>query len=496
MSPSYSLRAALLSITLLSHLHRAFKSPMIRAAKAGRIIGSVKYSVQVLNRGWTSYVAVSVLGFGAGVVSYVPTCQSSLATSYVVVPSMLVAVGSVVQMEVSEFGESSDEDLDAESGACSTSSNGEFEDEDAETDVEGQGVIYARVSSNEQAEEGYGLETQISDLREIADQEDIALVREPIKDAGESGTDFERDGIKEVFRLATEGEITHLLVDDADRLGRSAPQTVYFVHVLQTKCDVNIVTSAGELDTTQIHGLIEMTMKALSSHMAAQERARKANRSRVRRFIDDKQWLSWFQQVPVGYQERDDGWIQPNTDEIPLVEEMFSRFVECESYAATRRHLRDRYEDVLSKPFTRGQVKRHLQKRVYVGEPTIPVDGIEDDEAEKSVEDPELALVDGDTYETAQEIIHEKTRTNSTDESGIDVDFLIEEFGLFPVLESSPVVAILCPDCGSRMVKNGQRNLSGALKRHNYICTSGDCGTQRRFPYLSEYKEIRQEGGE
>jgi hypothetical protein len=181
---------------------------------------------------------------------------------------------------------------------------------------------------------------------------------------------------------------------------------------------------------------------------------------------------------------------------VPLVEEMFSRFVECESYAATRRYLHDAYEDTLSKPLTRGQVKRLLQKRIYVGEPTIPVDAIEEDVTEKSVEDPELALVDEDTFETAQEAIQEKSQANSTDDSGIDVDFLIEEFGLFPVLESSPVVAVVCPDCKSVMVKNGQRDRTGDLKRHNYICTGDGCETQRRFPYLFEYEEIRGESNE
>lgn len=504
---------SLLSTTRSRALGRTLKRRMKKAALAVRIIRRVKCSVQGLNRGWASYGTVGALAVGAGLASYATVGPSARPASYVV-PSMLAA-GTVVQTEMDEFAAADDDAAEATdeptepSGDDATGATDEptepsddeadgdeaktaTENDDDDEEAAGRGVIYARVSSNEQVESGYGLETQVSDLREIAEERNVELVREPIKDAGESGTDFERDGIKEVFQLATEGEITHLLVDDADRLGRSAPQTVYFVYVLQTKCDVTILTSAGELDTTQIHGLVEMTMKALSSHMAAQERARKANRSRVRRFTDDKQWLSWFKQVPVGYLERDDGWIEPHADEVPLAEAMFTRFVECESYAATRRYLRDAYADTLSKPLTRGQVKRHLQKRVYIGEPTIPVDGIEDDETKKSVEDPDLALVDEDTFETAQELIEEKSRANSTDEDTIDVDFLTEEFGLFPVLDSSPVVAVLCPDCRSEMVKNGQRNLSGDFKSHNYICTSDDCDTQRRFPYRSEYECIHK----
>lgn len=457
---------------------------MMRSAKAVLIIPLVKYPVQHLNSTSTSYAACFILLGETLPPSYVTASATPLATaggfhasplqfSVSISLALGLVLGTTVQAEVGEF----------------TNSETTRSDTDNDDAPDKRGIIYARVSSNEQADSGYSLEAQVEDLKKKAEKNGISLVDSPILDEGESGTNFDRDGIKEVFRLASSGEISYLLVDDADRLGRTTPETLYFIHLLQTECEVEILTSAGRLDTTQIQGLIETTMRTLMSHVAVKGRARKATNTRIHRFIEQRQWSTWFHTVPLGYKERDDGWIAKDKDEVEIAKDLFNHFLESESYSVTTRYLNKTYQDYLESPLTRSQIKQLLQKPVYKGKPTIPVNSVNKEESKRSVDDTELAIVDADMFDSVQLTIAQISKSNSTDSEAVDVDELIDEFGLFPVIKSSPVVKVVCPNCESVMVKNGQRNLNGEVKSHNYLCKN--CDSQRRYPYQKEYRDIQ-----
>lgn len=481
---------------LSSRLHRTLNMDMIRPALTDRIIGLYISSVQRLSGevtvGLISYILSVLGGFsesylsvvsGGCWISYLAEFGRGISESYLVLVLVFVGVGVVVQSEMSEFADD-DGKGGGEEGAM----------------VERQGDIYTRVSSYEQAKTGRSLESQVSELKELAEEMGVSLVRSPIKDDGESGMNFDRDGIKQVFRDASEDRITFLFVDDVDRIGRNAPKTIYFIYVLRTEFEVTIVTPSGTLDPTTTNGLMELTLKAVMAHIETDSRSQSSMRSCVDRFLKEKQWGTWFQNIPVGYSENDGGWLEVEPREVEIAEELFEYFVEVESYAPTRRHLNNKYEDVLNDSLSKYEVKSWLQNPVYVGKPTIPVDSAREDEEEEeaSVTDAELQIIDEELFERAQQVVDRIARANETDEEVKDVDDFIAMFGLFPVVESSPIVKLVCPNCGSEMDKNGQRDLDGDLKVHNYICTNEECGEdrtsprQRKFPYLREYEKMQR----
>jgi DNA invertase Pin-like site-specific DNA recombinase len=78
-----------------------------------------------------------------------------------------------------------------------------------------------------------------------AEEFDIDLISDPIIDEGKTGTNFDRAGIKRVFRLAAAGELSYLLVDHVFRIGRNAPETLYYIYVLRDDCDVKFITKNG-----------------------------------------------------------------------------------------------------------------------------------------------------------------------------------------------------------------------------------------------------------
>ena len=80
-------------------------------------------------------------------------------------------------------------------------------------------ILYARVSTDEQARSGYSLTQQLEALREYALREGYQIVKE-ISDPGQSGASLERPGIDEVRALVREATVSLVLAQDRDRFAR------------------------------------------------------------------------------------------------------------------------------------------------------------------------------------------------------------------------------------------------------------------------------------
>ncbi len=71
-------------------------------------------------------------------------------------------------------------------------------------------VLYARVSTDEQARSGYSLAQQMEALREHAEREGYEVLEE-VSDPGQSGASLERPGMDRVRDLVTGGGVTVVL---------------------------------------------------------------------------------------------------------------------------------------------------------------------------------------------------------------------------------------------------------------------------------------------
>jgi site-specific DNA recombinase len=80
-------------------------------------------------------------------------------------------------------------------------------------------VLYARVSTDEQARSGYSLAQQIEALRAHAVREGYEVL-EAVQDAGQSGASLERPGMDRVRDLVAAGGVSVVLAQDRDRIAR------------------------------------------------------------------------------------------------------------------------------------------------------------------------------------------------------------------------------------------------------------------------------------
>ena len=81
-------------------------------------------------------------------------------------------------------------------------------------------VLYARVSTEEQAKTGYSIPEQLRELRSYAAREGYRIVEEVVDD-GHSGADPHRPGLRRVMKLAEAGAMKAVLAKKRNRLFRS-----------------------------------------------------------------------------------------------------------------------------------------------------------------------------------------------------------------------------------------------------------------------------------
>ena len=80
-------------------------------------------------------------------------------------------------------------------------------------------ILYARVSTDEQARSGYSLAQQLEALREHAAREGYEVIEE-VQDPGLSGASLERPGMDRVRDLVAAGGVSVVLAQDRDRFAR------------------------------------------------------------------------------------------------------------------------------------------------------------------------------------------------------------------------------------------------------------------------------------
>ena len=93
-------------------------------------------------------------------------------------------------------------------------------------------TIYARVSTKEQAEEGYSLASQLKVLREYATQHQLELVKEFVIPESASGRQ-KRTTFKEMMEYCKKRKVDHILCEKVDRITRNLQYAVWIDGWLQ-----------------------------------------------------------------------------------------------------------------------------------------------------------------------------------------------------------------------------------------------------------------------
>jgi DNA invertase Pin-like site-specific DNA recombinase len=137
-------------------------------------------------------------------------------------------------------------------------------------------IGYTRVSTAEQADSGLGLDAQEHAIREACDRRGWELVQ-VIQDAGRTGANLKRPGIRKALTLIARGHADGLVVAKLDRVSRSSTDTALLVDWFTHEARADFVALDVEFaDTTSPMGKLLVGIVAL---MAEWERSMTAQRT-------------------------------------------------------------------------------------------------------------------------------------------------------------------------------------------------------------------------
>src|SRR5215208_5925421 len=126
-------------------------------------------------------------------------------------------------------------------------------------------ILYTRVSTEDQAEEGYSLPEQVRDLTRYAKAQGYAVLGEPIEDDGYSGRTMNRPGLALVRELAEDGAFDVLLVAKWNRLFRRGAYQDLFIAEMKL-AGIDVISLDGQKNDTPAGKLFNRMMADFSEY--------------------------------------------------------------------------------------------------------------------------------------------------------------------------------------------------------------------------------------
>lgn len=225
--------------------------------------------------------------------------------------------------------------------------------------------IYARVSTAEQAQEGYSIDEQVARLTKYAEAHGRNDVIRYV-DGGFTGANINRPALQELIRDVAAGKIDKVLVYKLDRLSRSQKDTLELIEdvFLANGCDFESMTERFDTGTSfgrAMVGILAVFAQLEREQIKERMAMGKAGRAKEGRYHGGGR-------CPYGY-DYTDGRLIVNEDEARLVREIFRLYVnEGWTVKKIERDFRQKGHRARSGSDLCGRtIKRILSNNVYVG---------------------------------------------------------------------------------------------------------------------------------
>jgi site-specific DNA recombinase len=211
-------------------------------------------------------------------------------------------------------------------------------------------VAYVRVSTEDQAVEGFSIEGQIDKLNAYAALHDLGPVT-VIEDAGLSGKNTERPGLQRVLAMVSQGHVSNVLVWRLDRLSRNLGDLILLADTfgqagvaLHSFCErIDLSSATGRMFYNVLGSFAQFYREQLSENVSmGMERAVREGK--------------WINRPKTGY-SLIDGELVPN-EKAPIVRNVFRLRAQGKSQGDIARATGIGYSTVCT----------ILRSRIYLGE--------------------------------------------------------------------------------------------------------------------------------
>lgn len=371
---------------------------------------------------------------------------------------------------------------------------------EGEFDSTEYGVIYGRYSSDNQDETG--CISRVKTMLDLAEDMEVPLYTNPIVDVALTGTNTERGGLEEIVRLVQHPQVNYFFVHDVDRLARWNSFCLFLIEVFTRNFDITVVTDEGVLDLDSLEGLATTWVQSMAGEIENRNKAKRTLGGQIEQFSKGN-YESWFKRYKIGYKPSEEKLLEKDEKEVEIAKAMFRTFDQAGEYgpyAETRDKINAQYGEILDEKLKHDPLKQMLTDPLYIGKPTVAGKSIGDDGQKRVLERPELQIIDEDLFDSVNgKIDRIEDRQSSSKQPGevLELEYIIHEFGLLPLIESSDDVVMHCHKCDAKMVRDGTDTVEDPEQRV-IIFKCPECedhpdrsGTYKTFPNSLEFYKIR-----
>lgn len=249
-------------------------------------------------------------------------------------------------------------------------------------------ALYIRVSTDEQATQGFSLESQRQRLEAFCASQGWADF-EVFMDDGYTGTNLDRPALKRLLRAAQRKRISGVIVYRLDRLSRRQRDVLYLLEDVFDANDIAFRSATEPFDTSTPLGRAMLGILAVFAQLERDtiiERTKSGMRQRVAKGL----WHG--ANYPFGYvMNQETGVLEIVPEEAALVRQVYAKFLAGESRANIARWLQKR---TTARDINTLFMRRLLTRQTYVGR--LVLNG----EVYEGQHEP---IIDVETFERVQE---------------------------------------------------------------------------------------------
>ncbi|MDN5324134.1 MAG: site-specific recombinase [Clostridia bacterium] len=333
-------------------------------------------------------------------------------------------------------------------------------------------AIYVRVSTDEQAKEGYSIHSQVDRLMAYAKFQGWQNI-EVFADEGRSAKDMNRPAMKRLVNLIKKKKVSTVATISVDRLSRNLLDMLQFVDLCE-KHGAAYVCAALNFDTSTPIG--RMVLQILAA-FAEFERAMISDRVKSNMMEISEKKKKYMAVPPFGYKYDEHKNLVPVPEEAEWVKKAADMFISGHGYRAVSKYLNDNgIRTTKGKEWSSSTVRGMLTNELYIGK-VIWNRRYYDTNGKMCWRDPSEWIV--------HENVHPSILTqHQWDEIHKRIDKKVPKGGS-QQFKHRLSGFIVCGHCGAKMVSRKYGSKGPHKDKRIYVCSnyqkSGGCHFNRVF---------------
>ncbi|MCK8826086.1 recombinase family protein [Fuchsiella alkaliacetigena] len=314
-------------------------------------------------------------------------------------------------------------------------------------------VIYARVSTTKQAEEGSSIEAQIKQLQNYAVENNYDVIERYV-DRGESARTADRPEFQRMINDIKNNpdDYDAVLIHKTDRFARNREDSIVYKSILRRDCDVDVISIKEDFGDGPVAKMVEGVLESVAEFYS-ENLSNEVKKGMEQRISEGKV----VSEPPYGYIINSQGKLEVYEPEAKVIRYIFSQYIKGEGSKQISRELAKNAENMFGEAGTKKKsidrkmkwsthaILYIIKNETYIGHYKF---------GDNKVTNNHPAIIDKEDFKLAQQLIKDRKNKRTGNKYG---DYLLRGF-------------IKCYECGGSLIRHVKRRKrkDGSLSIRSY----------------------------